>query len=87
LTGGPVARIFAAKGRPQDNPLIVHIAQMETLDNIASSVSPEARRLADRFWPGPLTLILPKSDAIPDEVTAGLKSVAVRMPSHPVLVP
>ncbi|MGI6517666.1 MAG: L-threonylcarbamoyladenylate synthase [Bacillota bacterium] len=79
-----VARIFAAKGRPQDNPLIVHIAQMETLDNIASSVSPEARRLADRFWPGPLTLILPKSDAIPDEVTAGLKSVAVRMPSHPV---
>lgn len=79
-----VARIFAAKGRPQDNPLIVHIAQMETLDNIASSVSPEARRLADRFWPGPLTLILPKSDVIPDEVTAGLKSVAVRMPSHPV---
>lgn len=79
-----VARIFAAKGRPQDNPLIVHIAQMDTLETIASSVSPEAKRLADRFWPGPLTLILPKSDVIPDEVTAGLESVAVRMPSHPV---
>jgi L-threonylcarbamoyladenylate synthase len=79
-----VARIFAAKGRPQDNPLIVHIADMGALGSIASSVSPGARALADRFWPGPLTLILPKSDAIPDEVTAGLDSVAVRMPSHPV---
>ncbi|MDD2201778.1 MAG: L-threonylcarbamoyladenylate synthase [Firmicutes bacterium] len=79
-----VARIFVAKGRPQDNPLIVHIAEMEALETIASSVSPEARRLADRFWPGPLTLILPKSDIIPNEVTAGLESVAVRMPSHPV---
>ena len=77
-------RIFAAKGRPASDPLIVHIHAMRELEAVAEA-NPEARRLAKKFWPGPLTLILPKKRAVPDVVTAGRPSVAVRMPSHPVL--
>ena len=77
------ARIYAAKGRPSDNPLIVHIADMEALKVLTSEVPEKARLLADRFWPGPLTMIMPKSDAVPYATTGGLDTVAIRMPSHP----
>lgn len=76
--------IFEAKGRPQDNPLIVHIADMEMLYKVARTVPEAALRLAQQFWPGPLTIILPKADCIPAITSAGLDSVAVRFPSHPV---
>jgi len=78
-----VARIFAAKGRPQDNPLILHVAEHHDLDELVEAVPAEARLLIARFWPGPLTLVLPKKSHIPPEVTAGLATVAVRMPDHP----
>ena len=84
LDGSAVKRIFEAKGRPQDNPLIVHIASLDTLPKLVASVPDEALALADQFWPGPLTIILPKASCIPDEVSAGLETVAVRFPSHPV---
>ncbi|MBQ6696613.1 MAG: threonylcarbamoyl-AMP synthase [Lachnospiraceae bacterium] len=77
-------KIYAAKGRPSDNPLIVHIANMEDLEPIVTEVTEEARKVAEAFWPGPLTMILPKSDRIPFETTGGLNTVAVRMPSHEV---
>ena len=77
-------RIYAAKGRPSDNPLIVHIYRFEDIYKITGDVPEEARRIADAFWPGPLTMILPKSDAVPYETTGGLDTVAIRMPSHPV---
>lgn len=77
-------KIYAAKGRPSDNPLIIHIVDMDALPFIVSEVSPSVRKVADAFWPGPLTMILPKSDNVPDETTGGLKTVAVRMPSHKV---
>ncbi|NBB91314.1 MAG: threonylcarbamoyl-AMP synthase [Spirochaetes bacterium] len=76
--------IFAAKGRPADNPLIVHIATGAMLGEVAAAVPEEARRLFDAFSPGPLTIILPRRSRIPDVVTAGLDSVGVRIPSHPV---
>ncbi len=76
--------IFAAKGRPADNPLIVHIATSAMLGEVAASVPEEARRLFDAFSPGPLTIILPRSSRIPDAVTAGLDTVGIRIPSHPV---
>lgn len=79
-----VAKIFKAKGRPQDNPLIVHISAFEEIRELVSAVPEAAKKLADAFWPGPLTIILPKSSRIPDAVSAGLPSVAVRMPSHSV---
>ena len=79
-----VAKIFEAKGRPQDNPLIVHICDMEMLGTVVSEVSETAEKLAAAFWSGPLTMILPRSSRIPDAVTAGLDTVGVRMPSHPV---
>ncbi|KPL78299.1 hypothetical protein ADN00_07525 [Ornatilinea apprima] len=79
-----VLRIFAAKGRPSHDPLIVHIADLSMLEQVARDVPEEARLLAEHFWPGPLTLILPKHANIPAEVTAGLENVAVRMPAHPV---
>lgn len=79
-----VARIFEAKGRPGDNPLIVHIASMQELSSVVRSVPPSALLVAQAFWPGPLTVILPKQERIPRAVTAGLDTVAVRMPSHPV---
>ncbi|MCD8324137.1 MAG: threonylcarbamoyl-AMP synthase, partial [Clostridiales bacterium] len=77
-------RIYAAKGRPSDNPLIVHIADFGALDRIVRALPPQARMLADAFWPGPLTMIFQKSDAVPYETTGGLDTVAVRMPNHAV---
>lgn len=77
-------KIYAAKGRPSDNPLIVHICKFEDIYPIVKEVSEEAERIAMAFWPGPLTMILPKSDKVPYETTGGLDTVAVRMPSHPV---
>lgn len=82
LNGEAVARIFEAKGRPGDNPLIVHIADLSQVDDLTAFVPPVLEDLAKAFWPGPLTVILEKSDLIPDEVTAGLDTVAIRMPSH-----
>lgn len=79
-----VKKIFAAKGRPQDNPLIVHIASMEELPALVRAIPPEAEALAAAFWPGPLTMVLPKADCIPDAVSCGLPTVAIRMPSHPI---
>lgn len=79
-----VMRIFEVKGRPADNPLIVHIARLEELDALTGELPGGAIKLAKKFWPGPLTMILPKSTAVPEIVTAGLDTVAVRMPSHPV---
>ncbi len=78
------ARIYAAKGRPSDNPLIVHIADMEALEHLATHVSGSARCLAECFWPGPLTMIFSKNKDIPAATTGGLETVAVRMPQHPV---
>ena len=75
-------KIYAAKGRPSDNPLIVHIARWEALAAIVKKVPSEAVKLAETFWPGPLTMILEKSDLVPGETTGGLDTVAVRMPSH-----
>ena len=75
-------KIYAAKGRPSDNPLIIHISDMESLDRIVSYVPEKARKLAEKYWPGPLTMIFQKSEEVPLETTGGLDSVAVRMPSH-----
>lgn len=77
-------KIFAAKGRPADNPLIVHIAHISQLDEIVDEINENAKKLMDAFWPGPLTIVMKKSDNIPFEVSAGLDTVAVRMPSHKV---
>ena len=84
LNPDAVAKIFKAKGRPMDNPLIVHICRFEEIYRLVKGVPHKAKELADRYWPGPLTIILPKSDIIPKEVSAELPTVAVRMPSHPV---
>lgn len=75
-------KIYAAKGRPSDNPLIVHICRMEDLPYIVREIPEAARKLAEAFWPGPLTMIFHKSPAVPAETTGGLDTVAVRMPSH-----
>ncbi|RLS57318.1 MAG: threonylcarbamoyl-AMP synthase [Planctomycetota bacterium] len=83
LWPGTVARIFEVKGRPTFDPLIVHVPTLDAVDEIVSSFPPAARSLATHFWPGPLTLVLPKAAQIPDLVTAGLPSVAVRIPAHP----
>lgn len=77
-------KIYAAKGRPSDNPLIVHISHIDMMDALVEELTPLCRRLAFEFWPGPLTMILPKSDLIPYETTGGLDTVAIRMPSHGV---
>jgi L-threonylcarbamoyladenylate synthase len=84
LDGKAAKKIFAAKGRPADNPLILHIADKAAIGLLSKNLSPSALRLMENFWPGPLTIIVPKSEAIPMEVTAGLETVAVRMPSHPI---
>ncbi|KLU40091.1 MAG: hypothetical protein AA931_00105 [Peptococcaceae bacterium 1109] len=84
LDAQAVAAIFTAKGRPQDNPLIVHCASEAQVLSLVGDVSPEARKLMRRFWPGPLTLVLPRADKIPSVVSAGLDTVAVRIPSHPI---
>lgn len=78
------AKIYEAKGRPSDNPLIVHIADQESLERIVKTVPDNARVLMERFWPGPLTLIFEKSDEVPYKTTGGLDTVAVRFPSDPV---
>ena len=83
LNGKAVADIFKAKGRPMDNPLIVHISDFNQIYKLVKEVPDDAKKLAKAFWPGPMTIILPKSDIIPDEVSAGLDTVAVRFPSHP----
>jgi L-threonylcarbamoyladenylate synthase len=79
-----VRRLFAAKQRPATDPLIVHVGSFDLLPSLVSHVPDSARVLSQRFWPGPLTLILPRSSRVPDEVTAGLPTVAVRVPLHPV---
>lgn len=84
FNGAAVAGIFRAKGRPQDNPLIVHIGARAQLAELVREIPEAAQELMDAFWPGPLTLILPKSGRVPQEVSAGLDTVAVRFPAHPV---
>lgn len=78
-----VGRIFKAKGRPSDNPLIVHISDISTWHKLVEAIPKKALLLADKFWPGPLTIILKKSKLVPEAVTAGLDTVGVRMPAHP----
>lgn len=78
------SKIYAAKGRPSDNPLIVHIAEFEDLERIAKVVPKQAKLLSDAFWPGPLTMVVWKKDVVPDATTGGMDTVAVRMPNHPV---
>ena len=77
-------RIYAAKGRPSDNPLIVHLCRVDDIYRVASYVPEAARKLAEVFWPGPLTMILRKTREVPEETTGGLATVAVRFPSHKV---
>jgi L-threonylcarbamoyladenylate synthase len=84
LDRNAVRRLFLAKERPATDPLIVHITSISALAPLVTSIPDAVRTLAARFWPGPLTLVLPRSSAVPDEVTAGLASVAVRVPAHPV---
>ncbi|MBQ6019977.1 MAG: threonylcarbamoyl-AMP synthase [Clostridia bacterium] len=79
-----VRNIYIAKGRPGDNPLIVHISSFEEIYPLVKEVPEAAKRLAEKFWPGPLTVILPKSDLVPSVTSGGLDTVAIRMPSHPV---
>jgi len=83
LAADAVAKVFELKGRPRFDPLIVHVADPAAITNVASSIPPLAARLIESFWPGPLSLVLPKQTRIPDIVTAGLSSLAVRCPSHP----
>lgn len=77
------AKIYAAKGRPSDNPLIVHIADKETLETLVENIPQKAEILAEKFWPGPLTMIFQKAEKVPHGTTGGLDTVAVRMPNHP----
>jgi len=77
-------KIYAAKGRPSDNPLIVHIAEESDLERVAKVVPEQAKKLAKAFWPGPLTMVVWKKDEVPYATTGGLNTVAVRMPNHPV---
>ena len=84
LCGASSKKIYEAKGRPSDNPLIIHIAELDDIYKIVKSVPPEALALAQKYWPGPLTMIFQKSPEVPKETTGGLDTVAVRFPSHPV---
>ena len=88
LNGAAVAKIFEAKGRPMDNPLIVHIADFADIRRfgLVEEIPESAEKLAKAFWPGPLTMIMKRTDAVPHEVSAGLDTVAIRFPSHPVSV-
>ena len=79
-----VKAVYAAKGRPSDNPMIVHIAELSALPELVTEIPPAAQVLAEAFWPGPLTMVLPRSSQIPLTTTGGLETVAIRMPSHPV---
>jgi len=84
LDAGAVRRIYALKGRPSSSPLIVHVASIEQARSLAAEWLPETERLARQYWPGPLTLVVAKKDVIPDEATASLPTVGLRMPRHPV---
>jgi L-threonylcarbamoyladenylate synthase len=86
LDAHAVRRIFEAKGRPVINPVIAHVSDRETLNRLVADWPHLAETLADRFWPGPLTMVLPKGDAVPNEVTAGGTTIAVRMPAHLVAI-
>lgn len=77
-------KIYSAKGRPSDNPLIIHIADINMVNDIAENISIEAKRLMEKFWPGPLTIVFKKKEKVPYETTGGLDTVAVRMPSHQI---
>ncbi len=79
-----VAKIFEAKGRPHFDPLIVHVGSLSDLETLVSDIPDLAKELAARFWPGPLTMVLPKTSRVPDLVTSGLGTVAVRVPDHPM---
>ena len=83
LNASAAQKIYAAKGRPSDNPLIIHIADWKSLEELAVEIPDKAAALAERFWPGPLTMIFKKSAKVPYSTTGGLETVAVRMPSHP----
>jgi L-threonylcarbamoyladenylate synthase len=85
LDEGAVAKIFQVKGRPSNNPIIVHVAGVEMVKRCVKDFSPLAEKLAKAFWPGPLTMVLPKSEQVPSIVTAGGKTVGVRWPSHPFI--
>ena len=82
--GGAVWKVFEAKQRPAFDPLIVHVHSKEQVLEVVRHVPPEAEALMERFWPGPLTLVLPKAARVPDIVTSGLDTVGVRMPAHPM---
>lgn len=84
LDGSCAEKIFSAKGRPSDNPLIVHISSLSQWDELVTEIPDSAKALAKAFWPGPLTIILPKSDLVPKEVSGGLDTVAVRMPENEI---
>jgi L-threonylcarbamoyladenylate synthase len=84
LDAAAVERIFEAKGRPRTSPLIVHVASIEMARELAAEWPPAAQTLAGKYWPGPLTLVVKKRDIVPDIVTAGLPTVALRMPDHPI---
>ncbi len=84
LDAAAVARIYEAKGRPSYNPIIVHVASVDDVHKVAREWGDRANALAEAFWPGPMTLVLPRRDVVPDIVTAGLDSVAVRIPAHPI---
>ena len=84
LDGEAVSRIFQAKGRPQDNPLILHIPEVSWLERYCRDIPDSAYRLAEKFWPGPMTMILPRKEIVPDTVTAGLETVGMRCPAHPL---
>lgn len=84
LDAQAAAKIYSAKGRPSDNPLIIHISEIEMLKPLVAEIPEKALRLAEKFWPGPLTMVFAKSSIVPYGTTGGLETVAVRMPSHPV---
>ncbi len=84
LDAAAVAKIYELKGRPPTSPLIVHVASIEMAQALVTEWPPEAEQLARKYWPGPLTLVLPKTSAIPDIVTAGLPTVGIRIPNHPL---
>lgn len=84
FNGKAVSKIFEAKGRPQDNPLIVHIEKLDRLKDLWTEVPEKAVKLAEAFWPGPLTMIMTKTDTVPQEVSCGLNTVGVRFPEHPI---
>jgi L-threonylcarbamoyladenylate synthase len=86
MQAGAVGKIFTAKGRPAQQPLLVHISQMEQVRMLVTDISAEARRLMEHFWPGPLSIILPAREQVPEVVRGGSSGVGLRMPSHPVAI-